>query len=218
MQEDGGLFTMADLANWKVHIEEPLNTSYKGIEVYKLPLWQQGPAMLQALNILENTDVKSMGYNSPQYIHALYQAMNLAFADRDFYYGDPYFPPEEPVQGLLSKEYAKARFAQIDPDENDPDVKPGDPYPFQGGDESVHDFARAWNPADFVPAKSRRAADSKTRCRQWPVVAMRKQLARQALQNSSPTRRRLPTPRSTATSMPAPRRSRRPMRKAGSCP
>ena len=85
---------------------------YKGIEVYKLPMWQQGPAMLQALNILENTDVKSMEYNSPKYIHSVYQAMNLAFADRDFYYGDPYFPPEEPVKGLLSKEYAKARFAR----------------------------------------------------------------------------------------------------------
>ena len=89
--------------------------------------------MLQALNILENTDVKSMGYNSPKYIHALYQTMNLAFADRDFYYGDPAFPPEEPVKGLLSKEYAKARFAQIDWTKNDPNAKPGDPYPFQGG-------------------------------------------------------------------------------------
>jgi len=61
VREDGGLFTMQDLANWKVHIEEPLHVSYKGIEVYKLPIWQQGPAMLEALNILENADVKSMG-------------------------------------------------------------------------------------------------------------------------------------------------------------
>jgi gamma-glutamyltranspeptidase / glutathione hydrolase len=50
-----------------------------------------------------------MGYNSPRYLHTLYQAMNLAFADRDFYYGDPAFPPEEPMRGLLSKEYARAR-------------------------------------------------------------------------------------------------------------
>ena len=55
--------------------------------------------MLQALNILENVDLKAMGYNSARYIHTLYQAMNLAFADRDFYYGDPYFPPEEPIAG-----------------------------------------------------------------------------------------------------------------------
>ena len=67
--------------------------------------------MLQALNILEDADLKAMGYNSPRYIHTLYQAMSLAFADRDFYYGDPAFPPEEPVKGLLSKEYARQRCA-----------------------------------------------------------------------------------------------------------
>ena len=85
-----------------------MHDDLQGIEVYKLNVWTQGPAMLQALNILENVDLKAMGYNSARYIHTLYQAMNLAFADRDFYYGDPYFPPEEPVQGLLSKEYAKS--------------------------------------------------------------------------------------------------------------
>jgi len=131
-QEQGGLITMADLANWKVHIEEPVKTTYKGIEVYKLTTWVQGPAMLQALNILENTDVKAMGYNSPRYMHAIYQAMNMAFADRDFYYGDPYVPPVEPIRGLLSKDYAKARFGAINWEKNDPDVRPGDPYPFQG--------------------------------------------------------------------------------------
>jgi gamma-glutamyltranspeptidase/glutathione hydrolase len=131
-QEQGGLFTMADLANWKVYLEEPVMTTYKGIEVYKLTTWVQGPAMLQALNILENTDVKAMGYNSPRYMHAIYQAMNMAFADRDFYYGDPYVPPVEPIKGLLSKDYAKARFAAINWEKNDAAVKPGDPYPFQG--------------------------------------------------------------------------------------
>src|SRR5690606_9296583 len=102
----GGLITMQDLDRWQVYIEEPVTTSYRGIDVYKLTHWVQGPVMLQALNILENADLRSMGYNSTRYIHALYQAMNLAFADRDFYYGDPYFPPEEPIEGLLSKEYA----------------------------------------------------------------------------------------------------------------
>jgi gamma-glutamyltranspeptidase/glutathione hydrolase len=92
-----------------VRIEEPMSTEYRGITVYKLPVWQQGPAMLQALNLLEGMDLRAMGHNSPRYIHALYQVMNLAFADRDFYYGDPAFPPEEPVRGLLSKEYAAAR-------------------------------------------------------------------------------------------------------------
>ena len=145
VQEDGGLITMADLANWKVRIEEPVSTTYKGIAVYKLPFWQQGPAMLQALNILENADLKSMGYNSPKYMHTIYQAMNLAFADRDFYYGDPYFPPEEPVKGLLSKDYAKTRYAQINWDHNDSTVKPGDPYPFQGGVNPFADVLAKWS-------------------------------------------------------------------------
>jgi gamma-glutamyltranspeptidase/glutathione hydrolase len=144
VQEDGGLFALADLANWKVKIEEPVSTTYKGITVYKLPFWQQGPAMLQALNILENADLKSMGFNSPKYIHTLYQAMSLAFADRDFYYGDPYFPPEEPTKGLLSKDYAKARYATIDWTRNDPNIKPGDPYPYQGGTNPFSGLLAEW--------------------------------------------------------------------------
>ena len=109
-QEQGGLITKDDLASWRPRLEEPVKTTYKGIEVYKLTVWTQGPAMLQALNILE-TDLKAMGYNSSRYIHTLYQAISMAFADRDFYYGDPTFPPEEPVAGLLSKEYAQKRWA-----------------------------------------------------------------------------------------------------------
>jgi len=143
-REEGGLLALEDLARWKVKIEEPLSTIYKGITVCKLPIWQQGPVMLQALNLLENADLKEMGYNSPRYIHALYQTMNLAFADRDFYYGDPYFPPEEPVTGLLSKEYARSRFATIDWERNDPNVKPGDPYPFQGGRNPFADLLGRW--------------------------------------------------------------------------
>jgi gamma-glutamyltranspeptidase/glutathione hydrolase len=163
VREDGGLFTMQDLANWKVKIEEPLHTSYKGIEVYKLPIWQQGPALLQALNMLENTDVKSMEYNSPKYIHTLYQTMNLAFADRDFYYGDPAFPPEEPVKGLLSKEYAKARFGQIDWTKNDPNAKPGDPYPYQGGTNPFSELLANWKNSDFVLPDSQPASGGQDR-------------------------------------------------------
>jgi gamma-glutamyltranspeptidase/glutathione hydrolase len=147
-QEQGGLHTLEDLANWKVHIEEPVMTTYKGIEVYKLTTWVQGPVMLQALNILENLDLASMGYNSARYVHALYQTMNLAFADRDFYYGDPYFPPEEPVKGLLSKEYAKERLKQIDWEKNNPDVKPGDPYPFEGGENPFLHLLEKWSNVD----------------------------------------------------------------------
>ncbi len=151
MREEGGLFTMADLANWKVHIEKPLSTNYKGIEVYKLPIWQQGPVMLQMLNMLADTNITAMGYNSAKYIHTLYQVMNLAYADRDFYYGDPYFPPVEPVQGLLSKAYARSRFNEIDWTHNDPNVKPGDPYPYQSGTNPFKQLLAEWNPANFTP-------------------------------------------------------------------
>jgi len=130
VQADGGLITRDDLANWQVKIEEPRHVNYRGVDVYKLDVWTQGPAMLQALNILENFDLKAMGYNSSRYLHTLYQAMNLSFADRDFYYGDPAFAPAEPVMGLLSKEYAKSRAALIG-ERNDPRIRPGDPYPFQ---------------------------------------------------------------------------------------
>jgi len=143
-QEQGGLITMQDLANWQVHIEEPVMTTYKGIEVYKLTHWVQGPVMLQMLNILENFDLGAMGYNTARYIHTVYQAMNLAFADRDFYYGDPYFPPAEPIEGLLSKQYARDRAALIDPERNDPDIGPGDPYPYQGERNPFLPFLERW--------------------------------------------------------------------------
>ncbi len=143
--EQGSSVTMEDLASWRVRIEDPVRTTYRGIEVYKLTHWVQGPVLLQSLNILETVDLKSMGYNSARYLHALYQAMNLAFADRDFYYGDPYFPPDEPIRGLLSKEYARERARQIDWDRNDPLIGPGDPYPFQGGTNPFFDLLARWN-------------------------------------------------------------------------
>jgi gamma-glutamyltranspeptidase/glutathione hydrolase len=147
-REEGALITLEDLANWQVYVEEPVSTTYKGIEVYKLTHWVQGPVMLQALNILENFDLAAMGYNSARYVHALYQAMNLAFADRDFYYGDPYFPPEEPISGLLSKEYAQARAQRIDWERNVPDVKPGDPYPHMGLQNPYLEYLRNWPPRE----------------------------------------------------------------------
>ena len=145
VRELGGLFTLEDLASWKVKIEEPVHTRYKGIEVYKLTTWVQGPVMLQALNILESFDLKSMGYNSAGYIHTLYQAMNLAYADRDFYYGDPSFSPAPPIEGLLSKDYARERARLIRPDRNDPDIRPGDPYPFQGAKNPYLKYLEAWH-------------------------------------------------------------------------
>ncbi|MFT5521332.1 MAG: gamma-glutamyltranspeptidase/glutathione hydrolase, partial [Enterobacterales bacterium] len=150
-QAAGGLITLEDLDKWQVHIEEPVSTNYRGIDVYKLTHWVQGPVMLQALNILENADLKSMGYNSTRYIHTLYQAMNYAFADRDFYYGDPYFPPVEPIDGLLSKDYALQRYKSIKADKNNEQARPGDPYRFQKGKNPFLKLLEKWTP---IPPKA----------------------------------------------------------------
>jgi gamma-glutamyltranspeptidase / glutathione hydrolase len=163
-REQGGLITMEDLAKWKPVEEEPLHTNYKGIEVYKLQQWSQGPMLLQSLNILENFDLKAMGYNSSRYIHTVYQTMNLTFADRDFYYGDPYFPPAEPIRGLLNKEYAKKRASLITFDKNNEMAGPGDPYPYEGKSnpymdllkqrESMTDTTKT-KPGNPIPAQDR---------------------------------------------------------------
>lgn len=180
-QEQGGLITMKDLANWKPIEEEPMHVNYKGIEVYKLQQWTQGPAFLQSLNILENFDLKAMGYNSTKYIHTLYQTMSLAFADRDFYYGDPYFAPAEPIKGLMSKEYAKQRASLISWDKNDPNIGPGDPYPFEGKANPYFDILKKRgfsfdttksNRSNFAPAHDIRnnsvaAADADYMDRLW---------------------------------------------------
>jgi gamma-glutamyltranspeptidase/glutathione hydrolase len=175
-REQGGLFTREDLANWRVKIEEPVKTSYKGIDVYKLTTWTQGPAMLQALNLLEPMDLKGMGFNSARYIHTIYQAMNLAFADRDFYYGDPYFPPEEPLQGLLSREYADARRKLINPAKNDPAIKPGDPYSFEGKKNPYVGLLEKWGaPADkkkwTQPQNSQMSFDEAFRAGTTSIIA-----------------------------------------------
>ena len=142
-QEQGGLITKKDLKNYKVFIEEPLKTSYKNIDVYKLTTWVQSPVLLQSLNMAENIDLKSMGFNSANYIHNLYQIMNLSFADRDFYYGDPYFDPVEPIEGLLSKDYAKSRIKLIT-EKNNEKIKPGNPYMFQDGVNPFLNYLDTW--------------------------------------------------------------------------
>ena len=165
-QELGGLHTLDDLKNWTLHIEEPLSTRYKDIDVYKLTTWVQGPVLLQALNLAEPLDLKGRGYNSASYIHHIYQIMNMAFADRDFYYGDPYFPPEEPIAGLLSKKYAAERLKGLNGEQNDRLVKPGNPYNFQRGKNPFLDYLEQWtNEADdtqgLMPPWQQAAIDPK---------------------------------------------------------
>jgi gamma-glutamyltranspeptidase / glutathione hydrolase len=107
---NGGLLRYEDMAAFKLQPEEPVSTTFHGYTVYKPGFWSQGPAMLEILNIMEGYD--HMQYNSAEYIHRAVEAMKLAYADRDTYYGDPKFN-HIPEATLLSKEYAAERRAEI---------------------------------------------------------------------------------------------------------
>ena len=132
--EQGGLITTEDLANWQVQIEEPVSTTYKGIDVYKLTHWTQGPAMLQALNILENVDLKAMGYNSAAlHPHALPGDEPGLRRSRLLLRRSGISRPRSRCAACCRRSTRAQRAKTINPDRNDPDVKPGDPYPFQGG-------------------------------------------------------------------------------------
>jgi gamma-glutamyltranspeptidase/glutathione hydrolase len=109
MKANGGLMTYEDMAAFRLEPEEPVSGTYHGIHVYKPGFWSQGPAMIEALNILEGFDMRGMPLNSAEYIHRGVEALKLAYADRDAYYGDPKFNPHMPTEVLLSKEYGAER-------------------------------------------------------------------------------------------------------------
>lgn len=123
-EANGGLIAYQDLADFKAETDQPRSTSYRGFEVHKPGFWTQGPVMLEALNILEGYDLKAMGHNSPKYLHTVIEAVKLAFADRDRYYGDPKFS-KIPEEILLSKDYAAERRKQIDPEKASMESRPG---------------------------------------------------------------------------------------------
>jgi gamma-glutamyltranspeptidase/glutathione hydrolase len=125
-EANGGLLRASDFAAFQARVEEPTRTAYRGVEVYKTGFWAQGPAMLQTLNMLEGYDLRSMKHNSADYIHTITEALKLAFADRDRYYGDPDFV-KVPQRELLSKDYAAARKSLIDSARASSDQRPGDP-------------------------------------------------------------------------------------------
>jgi gamma-glutamyltranspeptidase/glutathione hydrolase len=105
---NNGLLRYEDMAGFKLEVEEAVSTTYKGYKVYKPGFWTQGPSMLETLNILEGFDSRQAPLNSAEYIHRTTEALKLAYADRDSYYGDPKFN-HIPSQVLLSKEYAAER-------------------------------------------------------------------------------------------------------------
>jgi gamma-glutamyltranspeptidase/glutathione hydrolase len=108
MRANDGLLRYEDMAAFKLEPEEPVSTDYRGYKVYKPGFWSQGPAMIEALNIVEGFDLRSLGDNSAEYIHKLDEALKLAYADRDTYYGDPKFN-HIATDVLLSKDYAVER-------------------------------------------------------------------------------------------------------------
>ena len=131
LKANGGIITEDDLASYQPFEAAPIRTNYRGIDVYECPPNSQGFVMLEALNILEGFDLRTMGHNSAPYLHAVTEALKLSFADRNKYVGDPKFVPDIPMKALLSKEYAAARRAAIDPNRaivGEP--APGDPRRF----------------------------------------------------------------------------------------
>jgi gamma-glutamyltranspeptidase/glutathione hydrolase len=122
-------FEADDFAEFFAKVEQPAMTSYRGYEVYKHSFGSQGPVLLEALNILEQFDLKSMKHNSADYIHTIVEALKLAYADRDTYYGDPGFV-QTPAEGLLSKAYARERARLIDSRRASRRFVAGNPLPF----------------------------------------------------------------------------------------
>jgi len=122
--EHCGLLCEQDMAAFEARVESPVATTYRGIDVYKCSTWTQGPVLLQTLNLLEGYDLAGLGHNSADYVHVVVEAMKLAFADREVYYGDPDFA-NVPLERLLSKDYADERRKLISPDAASLELRPG---------------------------------------------------------------------------------------------
>jgi gamma-glutamyltranspeptidase/glutathione hydrolase len=125
-RQHGGLIRYSDLATHATRVEEPVAIDYRGYTIVKCGPWTQGPFLLQTLRLLEKFDLKTMGHNRPDYVHAVVEAMKLGLADRDTYYADPWFV-DVPLQALLSPEYADLRRPLIDMAKASRELRPGDP-------------------------------------------------------------------------------------------
>jgi gamma-glutamyltranspeptidase / glutathione hydrolase len=125
-EANGGLFRYEDFAEYTAKIETPVSINYRGYQVYKNPSASQGPTELIALNLLEGYDLKALGHNSPEFLHASVEAVKLAMGDREKYLGDMDFI-KIPYDGLLSKDYARERRKLIDPAKASLELRPGAP-------------------------------------------------------------------------------------------
>jgi gamma-glutamyltranspeptidase / glutathione hydrolase len=126
-KENGGLLSADDLANYRSGFDEPVATWFGDIQLFACGAWCQGPSLLQALNLLDGAELRKLGHNSTGYLHRITEAVKLAFADREAYFGDPR-TIDVPVEALLSRDYAQRRREMIRPDRAWPEMPPaGDP-------------------------------------------------------------------------------------------
>ncbi len=138
--EKGGFLRKADLAAHRTRIEDPVQVNYRGYIVLKCGPWTQGPYLLESLRLLEGFNLRQMGFASADYVHVVTEAMKLALADRDEYYGDPLFT-KVPLKALLSERYAKIRRPLIDMQRASLEVRPGDP-------NGMRPLKKPWLPSD----------------------------------------------------------------------
>src|SRR5579872_6812539 len=131
-EANGGLFRYEDFAEYTAEVETPVSINYRGYQIYKNPSASQGPTELIALNLLEGYDLKSLGHNSPEFLHTSIEAVKLAMGDREKYLGDMDFI-KIPYDGLLSKDYARERRKLIDPEKASLELRPGTPEKLAGG-------------------------------------------------------------------------------------
>jgi gamma-glutamyltranspeptidase/glutathione hydrolase len=143
------LLALEDFAGFAARVEEPATVAYKGVDVSKCGTWTQGPVLLQALRLLDGFPLADMGHNSADYIHTVVECTKLAYADREFYYGDPAFV-EVPLDRLLSAEYAAERRSLVDEHRASMELRPGGYEPVRA--TSVTDIYPAWGPGGHVGA------------------------------------------------------------------
>ena len=129
-QETGSFLRKRDLEAHVTTVEDPVSVGYRDYVVHKCDTWTQGPVLCQALRLLEGEDLRGIEHLSADHIHVVAEAMKLAYADRDAYYGDPAFA-DVPMAQLLSDEYTSARRSLIDPTKASWDRRPGDPLNMQ---------------------------------------------------------------------------------------
>ena len=125
VKDKGGLLEQADFDRFQIPVESSVHVHFAGAEIHKCGPWNQGPALLQSLTILKNFDLRSLGHNTADYIHVVLEAIKLAFADREQYYGDPE-QVAVPMKALLSDEYGSVR-AKLVGKIADAEIRPGDP-------------------------------------------------------------------------------------------